>query len=159
MIRPARIERHEGNCARFGAHGGHCASRQNKALRREKNDSGIAAMLMPRSIGMVVIGGGVRFLAMRMRARAMDVLVCVGMLLRTTVSQAIADVSGERIGEMGMMMRVVQAVHQRNVGLPRQHERQRHAEHGDSTAKQDKTLPMQRKASLRPECGLNRNLA
>ena len=67
---------------------------------------------------MVVIGGGVRFLAMMMRARAMDVLVCVGMLLRTTVSQAIADVSGERIGEMGMMMRVVQAVHQRNVGLP-----------------------------------------
>lgn len=109
---------------------------------------------------MVVIGGGVRVVIMvMMRSGAIRVLVCVRMVLQIAVSQAIADVAGERIGEMGMMMSVVQAIHQRDVGLPRQHERQRHAEHGDSIAKRDKTLPMQRKASLRPECGLNRNLS
>jgi len=68
----------------------------------------------------------------------------MGMRMLFAAARAIAYVAGERIGEMGVMMRVVQAVHQRDIGLPGQHKGERHAEHGYDAANRGKPVLKQR---------------
>jgi len=143
MIRAARAERHKRHVPGLAACLGHGAGRQHKALGGKKNNRRIAIVLMRRCIGIMVVGGRVRVVVMVVCAHTLIMFVCVRMLLRPAASRAIAYVPGERIGEMAVMMRVIQAVHQRDVGLPGQHERKRHAEHRDSAPKRGKSLPVQ----------------
>jgi len=55
----------------------------------------------------------------------------------------------ERIGEMNVMMCVLHAIHERNIGLAGQYDRERHADHGDNTLKTGKPLPAQQDP---PQC-------
>jgi len=142
MIRAARIEGRKRHGPELATRLGHRTGGQHKTLGSKKNDRGITIVLMRRCIGIMVIGGRVRVVVV-VCARTIKVFVCVRMMLRPAASHAIADVAGERIGEMAVMMRVIQAVHQRDVGLPRQHERKRHTEHRDSAPKRGKSLPVQ----------------
>ena len=135
MVWPARIEGREGDGPGLAARGRDGARRQHKALRCEKNDSRIP-VLVRRNIGVMIRCHIGVVMMMRSSAVAMAMVVC------TAVSQT-AYVAGERIGEMDVVMRVIQTIHQRDVGLPRQHESQRHAEHGDHASKRGKSLPVQ----------------
>ncbi len=83
-------------------------------------------MLMIRCSMRVVIGGGI----------CVMVMVVHGALLM--IAGAKLDVAGERIGEVNVVMDVVDAVHQRDVGLSGQHDGERHAKDGDRASQRDK---------------------
>ncbi len=109
---------------------------QHKALCREKYDGGIA---------MLVVGW-----AMLVVGRAMRVVMIVGCVARIVVMVRPAlvantklHVASKRIGEMRVMVRVVDAVHQRDIGLARQHDRERHAQDGDRCSKCTEALQVQ----------------
>jgi len=110
---------------------------------------------MGRDAGMIMIGRNAG-LVMVMRC---SVAVRMGMMRRLTASRAIADVARQRIGEMGVVMGVIQTIHQRNVGLPGQHEGERHAKHGDGMSNRGKSSPSHMGLWLRPKGRLPGNLA
>jgi len=68
---------------------------------------------MRRNVGVTESGDGIRIMVMMC-----STAVVMGMMLCAAVAETIGDFSGERIGEMAVMMRVLQAIHQRDVGLP-----------------------------------------
>lgn len=68
---------------------------------------------MRRNIGMRISGHRIRIMVMMCStAVAMGVMICAA------IAQTIGNLAGERIGEMAVMMRVFQAIHQRDVRLP-----------------------------------------
>lgn len=104
VIGAARIECHKGHRPRLAAYRGHGACRQNETLRGEKNDGRIP-VLMRGNIGVRVIGRCVRSVVMMC-----STAVAVRMVLCAAIAET-ADVAGKRVGEMAVMMGVVQAVH------------------------------------------------
>ena len=90
---------------------------------------------------MLMIGGTLRVIMM-MGKRVLRAVVMM-MAARACRSAANLQIARERIGEMNVMVRVLDAVHERNIGLAGQHHRERHADHGDNTLKTGKPLPAQ----------------
>jgi hypothetical protein len=98
---------------------------QHKALLNQEDDSRIPVLMVG---GIVRMGVVRRTEVVMMRA----ILRIMMMLMRVRiVGQRYLNIAGERIGEMRMVMGMVDTIHQRDIGLPRQHDRQRHADQGD----------------------------
>src|SRR2546430_2764721 len=98
MIRAARTYASERRRLGFAACCRQRANRKHDALRGQENDGGIA-MLMIRWSVRVVVGCGIRAMMMVMHATLF------------MISGAKLDIAGERIGEMNMVMGVVDPVH------------------------------------------------
>ena len=62
-----------------------------------------------------------------------------GIILRYGIRHA----AGERIGEMGMIVRVIDPIHQRDERLSRQHGGKHHAEDGDHASQRKMERPTQ----------------
>ena len=103
MVRAARA--YAGECRRFAfaARRLYRANRKHDALCREKHDRRVA-MLMTGGIMRMVIGNcAAAGIVMVM------VVVCPALVM---IPAAKLHVAGQRIGEMNVMLRVVDAVHQ-----------------------------------------------
>src|SRR4051812_13762391 len=99
MIGAARAYARESPRLRFATRGGNRANRKDENLRCQKDDAYIA-MLMAGSAGVIVI----RFPAIMMVVMMRAALV--------VIATAELDVARQRIGEMHMVMSVVDPVHQ-----------------------------------------------
>ena len=83
---------------------------------------------------MLVIGRTVR---MVMVGRFIPIIVMVVYPTLVMIAGAKLHITGQRIGEMNVMMGVIDAVHQRDVRLPGQHDGQRHAQNGHRASQRD----------------------
>ena len=72
-----------------------------------------------------------------MMAGVLHAMVMMMMAAIACCSTANLQIPGERIGEMKMMVRVLDAIHQRNIGLAGQHHGERHAEDGNRALQPD----------------------
>ena len=99
------------------------ANRKNEILCRQENDTDIAMLVARVGARMVVIGG---------TAIMMMVVVRAALIV---IAAAELDIARERIGEMDVVMGVIDTVHQGDKGLPGQHHGQRHAHHGDGASR------------------------
>ena len=111
MIGAARAYAREGPRLRFATRGGNRANRKDENLRCQKDDADIAMLMAGISAGVIVI----RFPAIMMMVMMRPALV--------VIAAAELNVARQRIGEMHMVLSVVDPVHQRDVGLGRQHDR------------------------------------
>ena len=136
MVRAART--YAGKRWRLGFAAGRLyrANRKHEALRGQENNGGIAMLMIGRTVRMVMVGRGIRIMVM---------VVCPALVM---IAGAKLDITGQRIGEMNVMMGVIDAVHQRDVGLPGQHDGQRHAQNGDRASQRDKALTAQQRLAF-----------
>ena len=79
---------------------------------------------------MLVVDGVVRM----MMIAAGPGIVMVAMMRSAFVSEAERYLARQRVGEMRMVMRVIDAIHERDIGLTGQHCGDRHAKHSDQTS-------------------------
>ncbi len=107
------------------------ANRKYEALRGQENNRGIAMLMIGRAVRMVMIGRVIPIMVM---------MVCRALVM---IAGAKLDITGQRIGEMNVMMGVIDAVHQRDIRLSGQHNGQRHAQNGDRASQRDKALTAQ----------------
>jgi hypothetical protein len=122
-IRTARIDAGELHRRADAAVGCNGTNRQHEALRGKEHDRGVAVLML---------GGTLRVIVMM-----------AGVLRAVVMMMADLQVPGERIGEMNVMVRVLDTIHERNIGLAGKDDRERHADHGDHTPETDRMLPAQ----------------
>jgi len=115
----------------FAARGLYRANRKHEAMRGQENNGGIAMLMIGWSIRMMMAG---RIISI------MVVVVCPTLVM---IAPAELDITGQGIGEMQVMMGVIDAVHQRDVRLSGQHDSQRHAQNGHRASQRDKALTTQ----------------
>ena len=118
MVRAARTyagKRWQLGFAAGGLYGANC---KYEALRGQENNGRITMLVIGWTARMVMVG---RFIPI------MVMVMCRALVM---IAGANLDIAGQRIGEMNVMMGVIDAVHQRDVRLPGQHDRQRHAQNG-----------------------------
>jgi hypothetical protein len=82
--------------------------------------------------------GGITMVMTYLAVRAMVVMVALA-----ASAAAILQVACENIRKMSVVMGVIDAVHQRDIRLSRQHDGQRHAQNGDRASQRDKALTAQ----------------
>jgi len=139
-------QRRQLSCAALRRNGAHC---QNEILHGKKYNGCIAVLMIDGTVRMMIartMRVAVRDIlpAMMMPVRA--VCVVLGNVLRSVVfvmSRYVAILMRRRglnipckgIGKMCMMVGVVDTVHEGDIRLPRQHDGQRHANHGDKPPK------------------------
>lgn len=123
MIGPVRAEAHKRERFGFATRCGNRVSRQHEGLRGEEHQRGIAMMMRKRMLRrVVVIGANVECAVARL------------------------DITGERIGEVNMMMRMFDAIHDSDIGLCRQDGTERHAKDGDRASQRNKASAQRRLA-------------
>ena len=115
----------------FAARGLHRANRKHEALCGQENNGGVAMLMIGRSVRMMMAGRGIPI---------MVVVVCPTLVM---IAAAELDITGQSIGEMQVVIGVIDAVHQRDVRLPGQHDSQRHAQNGHRASQRDKALTAQ----------------
>jgi hypothetical protein len=133
MIRTARAYARIGQWLGFAAGRRNRANRKHEALGGQENNSGVAMLMIGWTVRMVMVGCGIRTMVM---------VVYAALVM---IAAAKLHVAGQRIGEMNVILRVVDAVHQRDVGLPRQHDGQRHAQYGDRASQRNKAVTIQQR--------------
>ena len=107
--------------------------RKHEALRREEHD---------RRIAMLMVGGSLRVMVM-MRCILAAVLVRRGLLrdmvllMPARARTRTQNAARQGIGKVHVVIRMLDLVHQRDIGLAGQHHRQRHAKDGDGAAEDD----------------------
>ena len=111
MIGAARAYARESPRLRFATRGGNRTNRKDENLRRQENDADIAMLMTGIGAGVIVI----RFPAIMMMVMMRAALV--------VIAAAELNVARQRIGKMHMVLSVVDPVHQRDIGLARQHDR------------------------------------
>ena len=94
---------------------------------------------------MLMIGRIVR----RMIVRQMVRIALMMIAARIVDVAAKLDAACERVGKMHVMLRMLDAVHQRDVGLPGQHDGERHADDGDPASNRLESLKGQQRLALR----------
>jgi hypothetical protein len=139
MIRAAQT--YAGERRRFGLASRRLyrANREHDALRSQEDNCGIAMLMVGGTVRVVMVGG---------RTRIMMVMVmCLTLVM---IAGARLDIAGERIGEMNVMLGVIDPVHQRDVRLSGQHGSQRHAQNGNRASQRKKASTQQRLALGNP---------
>ncbi len=130
MVRAARTYADECRRLAFAARRFHRANCKQKTLRGQENNGGIAMLVIGRTVRMVVVGCRIRIM----------VVVCPTLVM---ITEAKLQITSQRIGEMNVMMGVIDAVHQRDIRLSGQHDGQRHAQNGYRALQRDKALTAQ----------------
>lgn len=102
--------------------------------------------MMVRNGIMFMRGGRMRLLLpirnMRLMFGVIGIAVMMVKAWRIVVPRnGIFHVAGERIGKMRVIVRVIDLVHQRDVGLRRQHGGERHADHSDNASEKNQVGP------------------
>jgi len=137
MIRTARAYARIGQWLGFAAGRRYRANRKDDALRRQEDDCGIAMLMIGRTVRMVMVGRGIAIMVM---------VVDPALVM---IPAAKCHVAGQGIGEMNMVMGVVDAVHQRDVGLSGQHDGHRHAQDGNRASQRNKAVTAQQRLASR----------
>lgn len=91
------------------------------SLGQNEHQHSITVLVVGQSAVVVACSGG--------NCVLMVVIEAASVVLPTTK----LDIAGKRVCEMRLMMSMLDPVHHRYIGLARQHERERHAEHRDCT--------------------------
>ena len=104
MVRPARIYADERRRFAFAARHLCGANRKHDALRGQENNGGIAMLVIGRTVRMVMIGRGI------------PIMVVVRPTL-VMITEAQLHITSQSIGEMNVMMGVIDPVHQRDIRL------------------------------------------
>jgi hypothetical protein len=115
----------------LAAGGLHRANRKHETLRGQENNGGIAMLMIGWSIRMMMAG------------RIISIMVVVVRPTLVMIAAAELDITGQSIGEVQVMMGVIDAVHQRDVRLSGQHDSKRHAQNGHRASQRDKALTTQ----------------
>jgi hypothetical protein len=92
-----------GECRRFGfaARCLYRANRKHDALRGQEDNGGIAMLMIGRTLRVVMVGGGIRIMVM--------MVVCPTLVMTANTR---LDIAGEGIGEVNVMLGVIDTVHQ-----------------------------------------------
>jgi hypothetical protein len=138
VVRAARTYAGKRRQLGFAAGGLYGANHKHKTLRGQENNGGITMLVISRTVRMVMVGRAIHIMMM---------VVCPTLVM---IAGANLDITGEGIGEMYVMMGVINAVHQRDVRLSGQHDGQRHAQNGDRASQRDKTSAQLRLTSGGP---------
>jgi hypothetical protein len=85
---------------------------------------------------------------MMMAGRGISIMVVVVCLTLIMIAAAELDITSKSVGEMQVVIGMIDAVHQRDIRLPGQHDSQRHAQNGHRASQRDKALTTQLYASL-----------
>ena len=100
-------------------------------MRGQENNGGITMLMIRWSIRMMMASRGIPI---------MVVVVCPTLVM---IAAAELDITSQSIGEMHVMMGMIDAVHQRDIRLSGQHDGQGHAQNGYRASQRDKAFAAQ----------------